>query len=410
MFNVVLLIAFVASPLPPVEELPERPELPDPFVMLDGSRVETPEEWYSERRPELKRLFQHYVYGYIPESPGITATREALDTPVLGGKAILRQVEIAFDGLPDDAPRIHLAVFLPADAPEAVPVFLAINKCGNYTVVSDDAVLLNRDTRYHDACPPLDAARGTKEDFWCVEYLIERGYAFATFHESDLDPDKHDFTDGIHPYFDGLPVPPESHWGTIGAWAWGLHRAMDYLSSDEDIDADGICLIGHSRRGKTALFAAAMDERVALVVPHQSGTGGMALSRNNDEETVERINRVFPHWFNDQFPKFSDNEGRLPVDQHLLVALVAPRPLLDTAGLQDTWANYESALRNLRAASPVYEFLGVKGLVGDGVLRGDDAITEDTAGRLLQFRLDTKHTLNQDYWRAILDFADLHLR
>ncbi|HEX6985142.1 MAG TPA: acetylxylan esterase, partial [Planctomycetaceae bacterium] len=224
-----------------------------------------------------------------------------------------------------------------------------------------------------------------------------------------IDPDKHDFTDGLHACLDYEDVPERSRPGTIAAWAWGLHRAVDYLTTDPDVDPQRICLTGHSRRGKTALFAAAMDERVALVVPHQSGTGGMALSRNNDQETVERINRVFPHWFADEFTSFDGREDRLPVDQHLLTALVAPRPLLETAGLEDVWANYESALRNLRAADPVYELLGKRGLVGDGVLTGDDEMTRDNTGELLQYRLDTKHEFNRDYWRGILDFADLHL-
>jgi hypothetical protein len=185
---------------------------------------------------------------------------------------------------------------------------------------------------------------------------------------------------------------------------------MDYVETVPEIDPKRMCLIGHSRRGKTVLFAAAMDERVALVVPHQSGTRGMALSRNNDQETVKRINTVFPHWFCGNFKAFNDNETQIPFDQHLLVALVAPRPLLDTAGLKDTWANYESALRNLKAASPVYEFLGAQGIQGDGVVQGDESITGPDFGTIMQFRLDTKHELNKDYWRGILDFADAQLK
>jgi hypothetical protein len=185
---------------------------------------------------------------------------------------------------------------------------------------------------------------------------------------------------------------------------------VDYLVTDPDVDADAICVTGHSRRGKTALLAGALDERIALVVPHQSGTGGAALSRDNDQETVERINRVFPHWFSDMFTRFNDNEYRLPIDQHLLMALVAPRPLLETAGIQDRWANYDSALRALRAADSVYEFLGKKGLSGAGVVVGDEPIQGENFGELMQYRLDVKHTLNRDFWKAILDFADAHLR
>ncbi len=176
--------------------------------------------------------------------------------------------------------------------------------------------------------------------------------------------------------------------------------------TDDDVDNDRIAVIGHSRRGKTAPLTGAFDERIDLVVPHQSGTGGCALSRDNDQETVERINRVFPHWFNDVFTEFNDNEDKLPVDQHLLMALVAPRPLLDTAGLKDKWANYESALRALKAADPVYKFLGARGMVGSGMIVGDEKMTDDNAGNLMQYRRDTAHTLNVGYWNGILDFAD----
>ena len=395
-------------PLPNPDELPGHAELPDPFTFFDGRKVETPEQWYAERRPELKRLFQHYVYGYQPPRPAVESDVTATVPDVFGGKATLKQVTLSFPELPAEAPKIRLALFVPNDRNQAAPVFLTINKCGNHTVAPVEALLVP-DGYVHEQCPdPIEDQRGMDTDFWEVEYLIDRGYAFATFHESDIDPDKDDFTDGIHPYFEDAVGPQETRWGTISAWAWGISRCVDYLAADPDINREQIAVTGHSRRGKTALFAAAMDERIALVVPHQSGTGGMALSRENDQERVERINRVFPHWFNDTFPKFNDREEHLPVDQHLLVALVAPRPVFDGAGLQDTWANYESALRNLRAASPVYEFLGETGIVGEGMLADDAEVTPETAGNLLQFRLDTKHTLNRDYWRAILDFADLH--
>lgn len=396
-----------AQELPSFESLPERAELPDLFVMMDGSHVKTTEDWYRKRRPELKLLFQHYMYGYMPEPPGIESRKEVDDAPILDGKGTLRQVVISFKGLPEDAPKIHLALFLPkSDKP--VPAFLAMNKCGNQTVLDDPAILINDAAYVHKECPgPPESIRGKDKDFWCVPYLIERGYGFATYHESDIDPDMHDFTDGIHPCFTDLEGPKESAWGTIAAWAWGLHRCVDYLSTEPAIDKTRICVTGHSRRGKTALLAAAFDERIALVVPHQSGTGGSALSRENDQETIERINRVFPHWFNDEFVKFGDHENKLPIDQHLLMALVAPRALLDTAGLQDTWANYESSLRALRAAAPAWRFLGAIGMVGDGVLSDPAKVSRENSGSLLQYRRDTKHTMDRGYWEAILDFADL---
>ena len=395
--------------LPTFDELPAQPELPDALKMLDGKPVTSPDDWYKKRRPELKRLFQHYMYGYMPEPPGIKSRVLKTDDNVLSGRATLKEVEIRFANLTGpDAPKIRLAIFLPNKVEGRAPVFLALNKCGNHAVVKDPAVSINADVDATDKCKMNDEGRGAEQDFWAVETVIDRGYAFATFHQSDIDPDKHDFTDGIHPHYPDLPGPKESGWGTIAAWAWGLQRAVDYLVTDADIDPERICVTGHSRRGKTALLAGAFDERIALVVPHQSGTGGMALSRNNDQETVERINRVFPHWFSDSFTQFNDREEKLPIDQHLLMALVAPRALLDTEGGRDKWANFDNALRGLREADRVFKFLGTPGIVGDGLIEGGEKITPENAGNLVQLRLDTVHTLNKDYWHGILDFADVY--
>ena len=350
------------------------------------------------------------MYGHAPAPPGITARPERDDATVLDGKATLRQVEIAIDGLPEDAPRIHLALFVPKSAAGRVPVFLGINRCGNHAVAPTPELVLDEDAWCPGDCPPSEDTRGAETAFWCVENLIDRGYAFATFHDSDMDPDVNDFSDGIHPYYPDLPGPKETHWGTIRAWAWGLHRCVDYLVTDEDIDPKGIAVTGHSRRGKTTLLAGALDERIALVVPLQSGTGGCALSRDNDQETVERINTVFPHWFNDVFPQFNGREAKLPFDQHLLMALVAPRPLLDIGGLQDTWANYESAYRAMKAADPVFKFLGAEGMRGTGLIQGEEPMAGDNLGSLLQYRRDTKHMIDIHYWNAILDFADHNLK
>lgn len=412
LIGIVLILPLDSSAddeFPTFEELPKQTDLPDPFLMLDGSKVLTKADWFEKRRPELKRLFLHYMYGVIPGAPKVTS-KVTSDTTVLNGKARLRQITIAFPELPDNAPKIHLAVFTPKTTTKPVPVFLAINKCGNHTVIANEAIEIVERGWQHSGCKKPDfKPRGSKTDFWCTEYLIGRGYGFATFQGTDIDPDRHDFTDGIHPFYPNLPGPKESHWGTISAWAWGLMRCVDVLEKDDLVDKSKIAVIGHSRRGKTALLAGAIDERFALVVPHQSGTGGMALSRNNDQETVERINRVFPHWFSDSFVPFGiDNEDKLPFDQHLLIAMVAPRPLMETSGLKDTWANYESSINAIRAADAVYRFVGETGVIGTGILTAGDKINHQSAGNLLQYRLDTKHTLNQDYWRGILDFADMH--
>ncbi len=394
--------AYSAQPLPQVDALPESAALPDPLVMLDGTRISTAAEWREKRRPELVELVQQYIYGFAPAVAGIEVREEFPEAVVLGGKARLKQLEIRIQGLPEDAPRIHLAVIVPAKGDGPFPVFLGINSGGNHEVIADEAMRMDSVTYKEEDPTP----RGARADFWCVEYQIDRGYAFATFRQSDIDPDEDDFTNGIHPFYPDLPQAPENQWGTIRAWAWGFHRCVDYLVTDKDIDAKRIAVIGHSRRGKTALLAGALDERIALVVPHQSGTGGMALSRDNDQETVERINRVFPHWFNDAFVAFGDHESKLPIDQHLVAALVAPRFLLDTEGAQDKWANPPAALRNLEAAAPIWTLLGADTMDKPRLIEDAAAIQPGSVGPVHQLRLNHKHTLNQDYWVGILSFAD----
>ena len=383
---------------------PSHPDLPDPLVGPDGESIETPAQW-ERRRDDIEQLFRQYVYGYAPAAVDLDI--EVRDeTPVLDGRARLREVELSVRQLPSEGPSIHLAVFLP-EARDIAPVMLTINKHGNHATIPERAVTKPPAARAHS---PVD--RGDRAEYWCVEEIVSRGYAFATFHCADVDPDRDDFTDGIHPYFasEDLPGPPGAEWGTIGAWAWGVERCVDYLVDAPGIDGDAIAVQGHSRRGKTALLAGATDGRIAIVIPHQSGTGGVALSRDNGQETVARITARFPHWFADTFHGFAGRADRLPVDQHLLVALVAPRPLLDTEGARDYWANPGLALDSLRAAAPVYDLYDGVGMRGNGLLHAPDPIDESTAGRLVQYRHETGHTLNANYWETILDFTDLHLR
>lgn len=397
-----------AQSLPEVQDLPVQESLPDPFVMMDGSRVKTVDDWYNKRRPELKILFQHYMYGYLPLRPEMKVTINKKVDTLFSGKATYKEITLELLLPENKIQRINLALFVPNDRNGPAPVFISGNKCGNHTIIDSDVISIFMDAWKAPVC----GGRGSKKDIWELGNTISRGYALATFHVSDMDPDKwkeEDFDDGIHGSYPSAPGDQDTRWGSLAAWAWGIHRVVDYLETDEKIDNSRICITGWSRRGKTALFAAAMDERIDLVVPHQSGTGGTAISRGNTVQSVANINTNFPAWFNNNFVKFNNNENRLPFDQHLLVALCAPRPLMDGCGLQDQFVSPDEALRSLKAASPVYEFLGVKGIVGKGnVLEKDLKKTE--MGRLLQYRRDTPHILNIDYWNAMLDFADVQLK
>ncbi|WP_123535080.1 glucuronyl esterase domain-containing protein [Halosimplex salinum] len=391
--------------LPAVSRLEPRDELPDPLEPLDGDRVRTAEDW-RERRRELRRLLRHYVYGYAPEAPDIETETERT-AGVLDGAATLVETEIGFPDLPADAPSITLALYLPtevADADESAPVLLGLNWGGNHAAVADEAVTITDRAREYGA-----DERGVASDYWCVDRVLSRGYGFATYHLADVDPDNPDRADGIRPYFDDeLPGPPGTEWGSLAAWAWGLQRCVDALRERDGVRSDEIAVTGHSRCGKAALLAGATDERIGLVAPHQSGTGGTALSRDNGQESVGDITGTFPHWFADTFSAFHGQVDRLPVDAHCLAALVAPRPLIDTEGARDYWANPGRALDALRAAEPVWELLGEDGAADDLPLHEGDEMSEETVGAVCQFRRETEHTLDAGYVDAILDFADVH--
>jgi hypothetical protein len=400
-----------AADFPTVDQLPSHPELPDPLVMFNGEKVTTPEQWFKQRRPELQRLFQHYMYGFAPPAPEkINAKIEVEDAKYFGGKATKKQVTITYH---PQAPAINVLLLVPNQRTKPAPVFVGINFCGNHTIVNDPAIPIPKVWMYKH-CPgcvdnrATEAGRGGQADVWNPELIIDRGYALAAFYNGDIDPDVPDFTDGIHPHYlpAGQTQPAPDAWGTIAAWAWGTQRVVDYLVTNPDIDQARIAVVGHSRLGKTALLAAAFDERIKLAIPHQAGCGGTAPSRSHNPkaESVERINTSFPHWFDDEFTKFNQHPDKLPFDQNGLVALCAPRPVLFSNAIQDQWANPDGQFDVLKAAAPVYRFLKAGDL-------GADKPPE--IGKLLDSQLgyfirNGEHSMTKEDWLAFLAFADKH--
>jgi hypothetical protein len=395
---------------PPVNRLPSHPALPDPLVRFNGRRVTSEAEWSNKRRPELKALFQYYMYGYLPAPEPIRAKVDWRDRHAFGGKATLKEVNITFNGA--DAPEIHLLLAVPNARKGPAPVFLGLNFCGNHAVVRDPRVALPTGwvyanypgVRNHRA---TDAGRGTQVDTWAIEQSIDRGYAVATCYSGDVAPDYPGAREGVRVYLRKLgKVKSGPHaWGTIAAWAWGLQRCVDYLCTDPDIDAKRIAVVGHSRLGKTALLAGAFDERIALVIPLQAGCGGTSPSRGKVGESVKQINTSFPHWFDGTFKDFNDRPDRLPFDQHSLIALCAPRPVLLANAVEDTWANPAGQFEMLRAAEPVYRLLGVKGL---GVEKMPP-VNRLVGDRLAYYIRPGKHSMTKGDWKVFLDFADRHL-
>lgn len=345
-------IAAMEDAMPDIRRLPYSRAFPDPFLREDDTRVQTPEEWRAHRAYLIERIL-YWEYGHMPPAPeNLRATEETTET-VCDGRGTLRRATLVMG--PEEKVRVRCAVFLPCGTAGPAPVVLALEP------VWDESLL------------PV------------ARLHLERGYGFAGFDKHDLDADSADRTDGVHPLY------PECDWATLAAWAWGCMRVMDYLATLEGVDAAKVALTGHSRAGKTALLAGALDERFALVAPHASGAGGAGAYRvmGRGSETLRMITLPsrFHYWFQPRLALFADRENRLPFDQHFLKALVAPRALLCIEGQDDLWANPLGSQMTTQAAQPVFEFLGAP---------DRNALHIRPGG----------HDTTMEDWAVLLDFAD----
>jgi hypothetical protein len=351
------------------ENLVPRYELPELLTSLHGKAITTAAEWTDIRRPEILALFEENMYGRIPAELKLASFEIAeSDSHAMDGRAIRKQVVLKFANEGKEL-RVNLLLYLPANKSK-VPLFVGYNFNGNHAVTDDPAIripgawMLNEPTIGVTQNRATEQSRGSEKDRWQAEKIIAAGYGLATMYYGEVDPDKHDFTDGVHPllYKKGQASPGRGEWGSIAAWAWGLSRAMDYFETDADIDAARIVVMGHSRLGKTALWAGALDQRFAIVISNNSGCGGAALSRRKFGERLGGMNQYFPHWLCDNCSRFDGKENDLPVDQHMLIALIAPRPVYIASAADDLWADPFGEYLSGHYATPAYSLFGKTGL------------------------------------------------
>jgi len=413
-----LASSLVAAPPDTIfdESLVPEYTLPDPLVMNDGSKVAADKDWMEKRRPEILHLFEEHVHGRSPEAPDRIAFKVfATESEALGGKALMKQVTVYPTGN-TEGPRMDLLLLVPNDAKRPVPTFLGLNFFGNHSIHPDPAIKLsdrwmrpvgdkgivgNRAT---------EASRGASASRWAVEMILDRGYALATVYYGDIEPD---FPDGWKLGLraalaskDGAGPYGPNHWGSIGVWAWGLSRALDYLELDEDIDAKRVAVMGHSRLGKTALWAGAQDERFAAVISNDSGEGGASIVRRRFGEALHHSVSMVPYWYREKYREYAKNESALPVDAHMLVSLSAPRPVYVASAEKDLWADPKGEFLAAKHAGLVYRLFGYKG-VGVAEMPSLNQSVGDRVG----YHVRTgDHDVTDFDWEQYLNFADRHFR
>ena len=384
-------------------------ELPDPLVCEDGTRVTTAEEWMNRRRPELFSLFESEEYGKVPGKPeGLHFKEVRRNGNFLNGKALMKEVRIFFTA--DEKKYMTLLVITPKGLGKPAPMFAGINFRGNHTIWSDPSISKPDSAGLAEYAVVEQLQRGERSGRWPVDMLIGAGYGLATFFLGDLDPDFDDgHLNGVHPLFykDGRDYTAPDEWGSIGAWSWGLSRAMDYLETDPDADASKVAVIGHSRLSKTALWTAVRDTRFAMAIPNNPGCSGGAISRRKFGETVERINRHFPHWFCANYQKYNGKEENLPFDQHELIALMAPRPVYIASATMDLHGDPYGEFLGAKAASPVYELFGLKGLVADDVPPVHTPMMDGSIAYHIRSGL---HNITYYDWAQYIKFADRYFK
>jgi hypothetical protein len=379
--------------------------LPDPLVMSDGRRVTSAELWFRQRRPEILRFYQTDIYGRVPDNaPKVNWEVAETDTGARNGTATMRRV-VGRVGDKPDGPRLNLTVYTPATARGPVPMLLSLT-------FGFSTGARGRGAGQPGQGPPVVPARGRGPGggFDSVAEVLSRGWGYASLGYSDIQPDRADrWTEGVIGLTlkEGQTRPAPDEWGTISAWAWGVSRCLDYFETDKSVNARQVAITGASRLGKTVLWAGAQDQRVAAVFSVVPGEMGASLIRRDWGESLDDMAQNFPWQFAGNLQKWVGKWNDLPVDQHMLIALCAPRPVYVNGGLTDQWSDPKGEFLALAAAGPVYRLLGAKDL---GVTELPPLDKPITGGDLAFHYHSSGHTAVPADWKAFLDFADRHFR
>ena len=407
LFSVVL---FGQSFVPNYDEAKVPPyTLADPLIFKNGLPVNNSNEW-KKRRAEILSLFENEIYGKTPTGkPRISAVVLSENKNACNGKAIRREVQLTMK-MNGEELLLNVLLYLPKSGNRS-PLFLGCNFNGNHTVSDDPAIKISTSWVANNAAKGITAnksnesLRGSDASAWPIEEIIARGYGIATVYYGDIDPDFDDgFKNGVHGLFKGKR--DSASWGSIAGWAWGLSRVADYLEKVREVDSHKMIVLGHSRLGKAALWAGVNDQRFSIVVSNESGCGGAALSKRIYGETVERINTSFPHWFCKNFRKYNNKEENLPVDQHELLALIAPRPLYVCSAEGDKWSDPMGEFLSCVAASPVYQLLGQTGFPGKDI----PPLNQPVMGTIGYHIRSGKHAINAYDWSCFMDFSDQYFK
>ncbi|MDN3690392.1 alpha/beta hydrolase family protein [Cyclobacterium jeungdonense] len=358
--------------------------LPDPFVSQKGKAIKTIQDWEFLRRGEIISLFENQVYGQLPRSlDNIRFQLVSEDKQAMSGNAHLKEIDIQVERNEKNI-RMRLILFIPTKVNKPAPVFLLIT---------------------HRDPENIDPTREVKMGFWPAEAIVARGFAAATFHVKDVSDDNNDtFKEDILNTLYPEQLEMENGMRGLGSWAWGAMRAMDYFETDPLIDANRAAVVGHSRGGKASLWTGAQDTRWAITISNESGCGGAALSRRKFGETVKRINTSFPYWFTDNFNQYNDHEELLPIDQHMLVAAIAPRAVYVASASEDQWADPKGEFLSLSLGTRVHrEIYGMNGSFPSNLPAIESPLHLPYAGHHIR---EGKHNLTPYDWERFMDFAD----